>query len=130
MAIAKPTVDEVRAIITTRLADEQVQMYIDDAALMVQGCVALLDEDTQRAIVKWWTAHLIASAGRAAGGGGGSGAMVSRKLGDASTTWARGSLGAGAASTYYGQQAMMLDPSGCIAGLGRETARVWSVGGL
>lgn len=129
MAVEKPNVEQVRAIISTGLTDDQVQLYINDAALAVEGCISSLDDERQVAIVKWWTAHMIASAGQARGGGGGAGAVSSRKLGDASTTWVRGSLGTGAASTYYGQQAISLDPSGCLAKIGMERALAVSLSG-
>ena len=37
MSLTQPSVAAVRAIITTTLTDEQVQSFIDDAALMAEG---------------------------------------------------------------------------------------------
>lgn len=117
---ATPSVAEVRAVITTTLGDEQVQARIDDAALIVDGCPAIvvMSDAQQKAIVKWVAAHLIASSTA-------EGAQVlSKKLGDASETYSRASLGIGLAGTYYGQQALLLDPTGCLARRGRQRAFV------
>lgn len=116
MSIAKPTVASVRAIIDTKLTDEQLESVIDDAVLFAEGCpmVATYDEARQRAIIKWLTAHMIAST-NATGGG----ALTSKSLGDASESYARPTLGVGLSGTTYGQQAIALDPSGCLANLGK-----------
>lgn len=114
MSVSLPSVAEVRAIITTSLEDDQVQYYIDDAALLVEDCVSSLDEARQKAIVKWTAAHLIASSPA-----GATRVVTSQKLGDASETYATGQVtGAGLGGSAYGIQAMSLDPNGCLAGLG------------
>jgi hypothetical protein len=95
---------------------------IDDAALIADGCpaVASYTAGRQIAIIKWLTAHLIASRGD--GMAGGSGVLLSNSLGDASKTFAEGTLGARLQSSHYGQQALALDPSGCLGKLGATRA--------
>lgn len=114
MAIARPTPEQVRTLVQTTLTDEQIEGVIDDAVLLAGPCIENLGEDRQRAIVKYIAAHLIATTGR----GGESSTLTSRKLGDASRSYARAQLGRDLAGTALGQQAIMLDPTGCLANLG------------
>lgn len=120
MSLSKPSVAVVKAIIATTLADDAVQAVIDDAALLAEGCpvVASYDAARQSAIVKWLAAHMLAST--SAGGG----ALTQKALGDASETYGRATLGTQLAGTTYGQQALALDPSGCLARLGAKRAFV------
>jgi len=117
MPIATPEVSAVRAIIGTGLSDPQVQSVIDDAALLAEGCpaVAGYDAPRQKAIIKWLTAHLIASTAHA-------GVLTQKALGDASESYARPQTGLNLAGTSYGQQALVLDQSGCLAALGGKRA--------
>ena len=123
----KPTPTEVKTIIATSLDDASVQVFIDDAALIADQCPAVLSypDDRQKAIVRWLTAHLIASANRSSGGG----QLTSKALGDASESYAVGTAGTELASTSYGRQAIALDPSGCLERVGKTRAFVFSVGG-
>lgn len=123
--ISKPTPAEVRIIIETKLADPALQSVIDDAALFVEGCpkVTTYDDARQKAIVKWVTAHMLASTNAS-----GSGALTAKSLGDASESYARPTLGVGLSGTTYGQQAIALDPSGCLANLGKPKAMFRKVG--
>ena len=118
MALQLPTTEAVRAIIRTDLTDGQVGAVIGDAALFAEGCpkVAGYDGTRQAAIIKWITAHMIASTN--AGGG----SLTQKALGDASETYARPTLGLGLQGTSYGQQAIALDPSGCLSRLGAMKA--------
>jgi hypothetical protein len=120
MTIALPTAADVRAIIETSLTDGQIEALIADAALAAEKCLLKYDEARQKAIVKWLTAHLIASTG-------GNGVLTSQKLGDASETYARATLGDGLKGTTYGQQALLLDTCGCLARLGRARASVEAI---
>ncbi|MGE0602227.1 MAG: DUF4054 domain-containing protein [Xanthobacteraceae bacterium] len=115
MAIEKPNAADVKAIISTTLSDEVVGALIDDAALLAENCIASLDGDRQKAILKWLTAHLIASTNSNA-------SKTSSKLGDAQDTFARAQLGEGLKGTIYGQQALALDPNGCLIGIGKVKA--------
>lgn len=118
MALSLPTVEEVRSIIETDLDDAGVTLYINDAAALGKRCLTPLDPDLQKTILKWLTAHLIQLSGRSTGEGFANVAVTSMKLGDASETYARAQLGSNVASTPYGQQAILLDPNGCLARLG------------
>jgi len=117
--VATPTVADVRSVISTTLSDEQVDLMIQDAVLIVSKCPAVLkaNSDRQKAIVKWVAAHLISQRTPEA-------QVTQRSLGDASETFARATLGVGLAGTFYGQQAILLDPSGCLERLGRQRAFV------
>lgn len=119
MALAKPEVSAVRAIIGTDLSDPQVQSVIDDAALLAEGCpkVGGYDLARQTAIVKWLSAHMLASTAAA-------GVLTQRALGDASESYMRPIAGLNLSGTSYGQQALALDPSGCLARLGQRSAFV------
>jgi hypothetical protein len=119
MALAKPELSAVRAIIGTDLSDPQVQSVIDDAALLAEGCpkVAGYDAGRQAAIVKWLSAHMIASTAK-------TGVLTQKSLGDASESYGRAQVGLNLSGTTYGQQALALDPSGCLARLGQRSAFV------
>jgi hypothetical protein len=119
MALTTPSVAAVRGIITTDLTDPQVQAVIDDAALLAEGCpvVAGYPAARQSAIVKWLAAHMIASTAR-------TGVLTQKALGDASESYARAQVGLNLSGTTYGQQALALDPSGCLARLGQRSAFV------
>lgn len=118
MSLTQPSVDDVRALITTALTDAQVSLYIEDATLIAEGCsgISELGETRQAAIVKWLTAHLIA---QQTGKGG---QVTAEKLGDASKSFAAGAGGLFLQSTRYGQQAAMLDTTGGLANLGKVRA--------
>lgn len=124
MTVALPTAEEVLVLVRpTTLSEEEVDVIIGDAALMVEHCVAKLSDERQAAIVKYVAAHIIATTGR----GGGRGLMMSKKLGDASETYARGTFGGGLSSSVFGKQALALDPSGCLLNLGSETLFMFKV---
>ena len=118
MAVTLPTVAAVRVIITTSLDDASVTAFITDAAAMVANCIASLDAAVQTTIVKYTTAHLISLSGN----GGTDALMTSKRLGDASESYARPSGdGAGLSSTSYGKMAIGFDPNGCLATLGGKS---------
>lgn len=115
--LSTPTVDEVRSVITTSLSDAQVLTMIADAALVVSRCPSIADapESVQSAVVRWAAAHLIAIREP-------SGLVTQKSMGDASESYARAPLGVGLSGTFYGQQAILLDPTGCLERLGRQRA--------
>lgn len=113
MAIEKPTAADVQLIISA--TDAQANAAIEDAALIAEHCVACLSADRQKAIIKYLAAHLIASTNSGA-------SKTSSKLGDAQDSYARAQLGDALKGTTYGQQAIALDPSGCLLGLGKIKA--------
>jgi hypothetical protein len=118
--LTKPTVAAVRLIITTTLVDASVQAFIDDAELIARGCtvVAGYEEEVQAAIVKYIAAHLISVQS------GKSGVLTQKALGDASESYASGAMGDMLKASRYGQQALLLDPSGCLANLGKRRVSV------
>lgn len=107
-----PTTTEVRAIAQTELDDAALAGVIEDAWLIAEHCIAGLDEIRQRSIVKWLAAHLVSSTDSSA-------LLASTKLGDAQDTFVRAVTGEGLKGTTYGQQALALDPNGCLARLGK-----------
>jgi len=107
---------DVIALTGSTLSEDIVNAIIDDAALVVSGCIVNLDAARQTAIIKWVAAHMVASTSS-----GGGGVLSSQKLGDASESYARGELGKALNSSYYGQQAIALDPNGCLRKIGQPS---------
>lgn len=125
MPLSTPSVADVRLIIDTPVSDAAITAAISDAALIVGRCSAVADATaaTQQAIIKYVVAHLLSA--RA----GASGPLKSKSLGDASETYAQGgTYGMQLSSTFYGQQAIMLDPTGCLATLGKTKAFLTNMG--
>lgn len=122
MAIATPTAEDVRLVISTGLTDAQIEAIVNDASLLAKRCIQSLDSDVQTAILRWLAAHLIASI-KAKGGG----VLASDSLGDASQSYFTGNFGKQLASTSYGQNALLLDPNGCLARIGKARASIEKV---
>lgn len=121
-----PTASEVIALTATDFSEAVVSAIIDDAALIAEGCIETYSEARQTAIIKWLACHLITSTNGASGTG--SGSIISDKLGDAATTYAKSALtGEGLKSSHYGQQALLLDTNGCLARKGRPPASVEAI---
>lgn len=118
MSETLPTPAEVRQIIATGLSDADIAAIIEDAALIVGPCVASLDEDRAKAIIKYVAADLIAATIASSGGG----ARTAKALGDASESYASGGPGVEFGKSTYWTRALMLDPNGCIEKLGRRRA--------
>lgn len=116
-----PSVADVRIVITTSLSDAGVQAMIDDAALIVEQCAAVVAASSakQKAIVKWVAAHLIAGVP-----GSTAGQKTSKSIGDASETYASTQLGVNLSGSTYGQRALLLETSGCLANIGKARAFV------
>lgn len=117
MSFTKPSVAAVRVLITTTMSDDAVQSFIDDASVMVKPCALGIDCDTMTVIVKYLAAHMIALSATKGGG-----ALSQKSLGDASESYARTASGTGLSETAYGQLALNLDPTGCLANLGKRKA--------
>lgn len=118
MALSKPSVADVRLVVVTAASDASITAVIDDAALFAEGCPALegYSADRQSSIVKYIAAHMLALSGQAAG------QLTAKALGDASESYAAPTMGSGLGSSSYGQMAITLDPSGCLANLGKVRA--------
>lgn len=119
MSIELPTAADVKAIVTTSLDDPVIEGIITDASLMVEHCVASLSASRQKAIIKYVTAHLLTSM---TGLAGSPKTLTQRTLGDANESYSTATLGANLAGTMYGQQAISLDPTGCVANIGKKKA--------
>ena len=122
MALALPTATDVRVVITTDLTDPQIDSIIADASLAVESCAALATYTSarQQAIIKWVAAHFINFIN------GQGGAISLNVLGSSSVAYANAMLGDGLKSSAYGQQALALDPSGCIGKIGSKAKpTVW-----
>lgn len=119
MAIQKPTATEVKEIVSTSKSDAVVSSMIEDAALMAEKCITSLDGDRQEAILRYLTAHMIVISD-----GGGAGAVVSEKLGDAQRNYSAVPLGESLRSSGFGQQAIALDPNGCLANIGKTATKM------
>lgn len=113
-----PTASDVIALTETGLSAAVVTTLIDDAALVAGDCITGYADDRQTAIIKWLAAHMVASTD--AGGG----TLTSDKLGDASQSYARATMGDGLRGTIYGQQALALDTNGCLTTRGKGRASV------
>lgn len=115
-----PTVTEVRQIIVTGLTDGDVQAAINDAALIVEACVASLDDARAAAIVKYVAADLISSTIATRGRG----PQTAKALGDASESWAGAGSGVTFGQSTYWGKALALDPNGCLRGLSMRRATI------
>ena len=109
------TAAEVIALTGTSLPEAAVGAIIDDALLIAADCIAGVSEARADSAIKWLSAHLVASLGS-------EGVLTSRKLGDASKSYARAQVGDGIAGTTYGQQAIAILP--CLARVGRARASI------
>lgn len=117
MAISKPIAADVIALTGTGLSDTVVSAIIDDAALAAEDCLNTLDAERQKSALKWLSAHMISATSDRK-----SQARSSSKLGDASDSYAKGTLGAGINSSFYGQQALAIAP--CLAGFGSAQSSI------
>lgn len=113
-----PTSSDVIAITGSTLPSAVVDALIADAALVAGDCITPYAADRQTAIIKWLAAHMIASTD--ANGG----TLTQDKLGDASQSYARATLGENLRGTIYGQQALALDTNGCLVTRGKGRASV------
>lgn len=113
-----PLASEVIDLTGTALSEAIVTTLISDAALIAGDCITPYSEERQTAIIKWLAAHMAASTD--AGGG----TLTQDKLGDASQSYARATLGDNLRGTIYGQQALILETNGCLVTRGNGRASV------
>lgn len=116
MTLSLPEASDVQQIVKTSLGADTLRAMIADAALIVEDCasIATYTPQRQQAIIKYVVAHMITTTGQ----GGNSARLSGRRLGDASQTYRTQALGPNLAGTTYGEQALALDPSGCLATIG------------
>lgn len=117
MAISKPTAQSVIDLTGTDLPVPVVDQIINDAALLAEGCLAPLSAEKQEAALRWLSAHMVASTSDV-----GSQSLTSQKLGDATESYGKATLGTGISGTTYGQQAIAIAP--CLGRLGRSRASI------
>lgn len=117
MAITKPDVTDVRAIIATDYDDATITALIDDAALIGESCLSSLSSDRQKSAIKWLTAHMLASTNDTSGK-----QLESESLGDASKSFQKSTMGEGLKGTAYGQQAIAIAP--CLLRASQNTASI------
>lgn len=115
--MAKPTASDVKALTGLDIDDAVVTAVIDDASLIADKCAADWSDAQETSIRKWLAAHLLASTHDG-------GVITSESLGDASESYKRAQVGDGIAGTTYGQQAIALDDTGCLARSGRAKASI------
>jgi len=113
--MTRPMPSEVLEVTGLSLDPATVDGYIDDALLLIEPCSRGWSQDRERAVLKWVAAHLIYSTNDYA-------VIESEKLGDASETYARPSMGEGLMGTSYGQQAVLL--SDCLKRLSNSKASI------
>ncbi len=115
MSLTPPSVADVRLIITSPLTDAQIQALINDTVVLCGLCSVIegYPSDRQAIIIKLMVAHFMTL-------NSGKGARTSKSLGDASEAYVAIPVTWAAGSTSYGQQALMFEPSGCLANLGRR----------
>ena len=106
--------DAVRQILDTSLEDSQLDVFITGAQTIIgpDGCdlASTLADETVDEICRWLAAHLATVADPRVESSRASGHSVDF----------RGDTGMGLKTSMYGQQAKLLDPTGCLAALDRE----------
>ena len=115
--MAKPTASDVLSLTGLNIDEAVVSSVVDDAAVMAERCSSAWSDAQETAILKWLAAHLLSSTHDG-------GVTTSESLGDASQSYKRAQMSDGIAGTTYGQQAIALDSSGCLARLGRAKASI------
>ena len=110
------TGDEVKAIIDTELTAAQVDPFIEAASAMVDYYLSgkLSNTTLLRNIEKWLAAHLIAA--------GPDPREQEVRIGTVEVNL-EGRTTTGLGFSRYGQQAMMLDPTGTLKNLGKQVAK-------
>lgn len=115
------TVDDVKLIIDTSLTDAQITVFLAMATTLVTDKLAdktCLSDDAKDQIETLLAAHFLSMRDQR---------VASEKVGDASFTY-QGQTGMFLKSTFYGQQAIALDCSGTLEGLGKVKME-WEVVG-
>jgi len=126
MALRTNGADVKKIIDTTQTASEIEDAFIPPANLLVTqalGSNTDISSALKTEIEKWLSAHFVAIRDPR---------IQQEKMGDATDTY-RGTIGAnakGLEATYYGQQAIALDPTGSIANLGKAPAKIMQINPL
>lgn len=116
------TASDVKAILDTALSDQDIGAFINGATELVNNTLSALPEALRNEIVRWLSAHLIASTREQQ--------IAEAGAGPASVKF-QGTTGLGLDSTQYGQQVKVLDYTGTLAGLSnpaKYTASLFAIG--
>lgn len=119
--MARVTVEEVREIITTSMGDAQVSAFIESATLIVDDYATQCTKagvTVLKEIERQLAAHIISGTGTQGNGQ----RITSRGFGDSSVSYQQSKTGLDFAGSQYGQTAMMLDPCGVLANMGKPVA--------
>ena len=112
------TPDEVKKILDTGLDNSEIEAYISGATELVSATLGSGVTDLKKEIVRWLTAHMIAS-------------TREQQLSEAGAGSARakfqGETGLGLDSTHYGQQVKILDTSGKLAMASGKGAEIFAI---
>jgi hypothetical protein len=111
---------EVVAIISTSITD--VTPFIDSANVIIDSVIEATDsvsDEVLKEMELWLAAHLVAVR---------EGVPQAEKTGDAQVTY-QGKTGMGLMATTYGQQVLLLDPTGRFAerGTGKKRASIAAI---
>jgi hypothetical protein len=120
MSRATPT--EVRVVISTSLSDEQIQVWLDMASLIVDNYAtqcSSASEAVLKTIEILLTAHFIAIGPDQAR------YLKSKTIGSSSETYQFSATGGGYSASAFGQQALLLDPCGILPTLNQAPAMTW-----
>ena len=122
----RTTPDEVSAVIGTTLTDEQIQVWIDVANVLVTANVTCgLSAAVLAEIERQLAAHLISLLPTA---GARSLPVKSERLGEAEVTYVTSAFVGGALkSTIYGQTALALDSCGGRAKMGKKAISITAI---
>ena len=110
------TVADVKLIVTTSLSDPAIEFFIGLAEAATAQCATGWSDDLTDKINTLVAAHFIETSPD------GAQTVTSVKLGDASETYLRSSLGEGLKGSMWGKQALLLDTTGCLQRLGNPRA--------
>jgi hypothetical protein len=118
--MANVTVDEVKNIIDTTLDTADIEAYISTATAVLDNAYTGYTVSTalRKEVERWLTAHLIASTREQQ--------LTEAKAGSASAKF-QGKTGMNLYSTFYGQNAISIDTTGALAGLGGKTINITSL---
>ncbi|MFA5526892.1 MAG: DUF4054 domain-containing protein [Acholeplasmataceae bacterium] len=115
------TAADVKNILDTSLEEADINAFIGGAAALVDSVVGTVTDTLKFEIVRWLTAHLIASTREQQ--------IAEATAGPASVKF-QGQSGLGLNSTQYGQQVKILDASGKLAALDKQkvAASLFAIG--
>jgi hypothetical protein len=114
---ARVTAGQITEVISTELGDTTIHAFINTAHRLLDSkatAMTTLGEDLLTEIELWLSAHFLAMRERQA---------QTEKIDEYSVTF-MGTSGMGLQATQYGQQALALDWTGTLAGLGKQQAEI------